>query len=74
VDLVGVFRYADTYPESIGLILQAMRSAEGPDFSKLITHRFPGLQHAEEAFEVAGRTKDAEGQLVIKVVIENTVD
>lgn len=70
VDIVGVFRYANTYPESIEIVQQAAKSADGPDFSKLVTHRFSGLEGAPKAFEMAGKTKDADGKLVIKVVID----
>nr|POE65880.1 sorbitol dehydrogenase [Quercus suber] len=70
VDIVGVFRYADTYPESIAIVQQAMRSNDGPDFAKLVTHRFQGLAQAGQAFEMAGRTKDDSGRLVLKVVID----
>lgn len=72
VDIVGVFRYADTYKESIDIVLQAMKSPHGPDFSKLITHRFTGLEEAVKAFEMAGKTKDAEGKLVLKVIIDSS--
>ncbi|KAK5136027.1 hypothetical protein LTR08_004281 [Meristemomyces frigidus] len=72
VDIVGVFRYANTYPESIEIVQQANKSAEGPDFSKLVTHRFRGLEEAPKAFEMAGKTKDADGKLVIKVVIDSS--
>ena len=72
VDIVGVFRYANTYPESIELVQQAAKSPEGPDFSKLVTHRFNGLEEASKAFEMAGKTKDSEGKLVIKVVIDSS--
>ena len=72
VDIVGVFRYANTYPESIELVQKASKSAAGPDFSKLVTHRFSGLEEAPKAFEMAGKTKDADGKLVIKVVIDSS--
>lgn len=72
VDIVGVFRYADTYQESIDIVLQAQKSSDGPDFSKLVTHRFSGLQDAVKAFEMAGKTKDTEGKLVIKVIIDSS--
>lgn len=71
VDIVGVFRYANTYQESIELVQQAARSTEGPDFRKLVTHRYAGLSEAPKAFEMAGKTKDAEGKLVLKVVIDS---
>ncbi|TKA82709.1 hypothetical protein B0A55_01257 [Friedmanniomyces simplex] len=72
VDIVGVFRYANTYPESIEIVQLAARSPEGPDFAKLVTHRFCGLEEAGKAFEMAGQTKDGEGNLVIKVVIDSS--
>jgi L-iditol 2-dehydrogenase len=67
VDLVGVFRYANTYPEGISLA----SSPSCPDLSKLVTHKFKGLESAEQAFGMAGRTKDDKGDLVLKVVIAN---
>jgi len=73
VDIVGVFRYANTYPDSIAIVQQALKSSDGPDFSKLVTHRFVGLDQAPKAFEMASKTKDAEGKLVIKVVIDSSV-
>ncbi|KAK5732980.1 hypothetical protein LTR17_010113 [Elasticomyces elasticus] len=72
VDIVGVFRYANTYPESIEIVQQAARSSEGPDFSKLVTHRYSNLQEASKAFDMAGKTKDADGKLVLKVVIDSS--
>ncbi|KAK4506886.1 hypothetical protein PRZ48_000619 [Zasmidium cellare] len=74
VDIVGVFRYANTYQESIDIVLQAQKSSEGPDFSKLITHRFAGFEDAVKAFEMASKTKDADGKLVLKVVIDSSED
>ena len=70
VDIVGVFRYANTYAESIELVQQAAKS--GPDLTKLVTHRFKGLGDALKAFEMAGKTKDEDGKLVLKVVIDSS--
>jgi L-iditol 2-dehydrogenase len=70
VDIVGVFRYANTYPESIEIVQQAMK--EGIDLTKLVTHRFKGLADASKAFDMAGRTKDDDGKLVLKVVIDSS--
>ncbi|KAK5174938.1 uncharacterized protein LTR77_000074 [Saxophila tyrrhenica] len=69
VDIVGVFRYANTYPESIEIVQQAAKA--GIDLTKLVTHRYTGLTAAPEAFQMAGRTKDADGKLVLKVVIDS---
>ena len=70
VDIVGVFRYANTYAESIELVQQSMKS--GADLTKLVTHRFKGLEDAPKAFDMAGKTKDEDGKLVIKVVIDSS--
>lgn len=74
VDIVGVFRYANTYAESIEIVQAGMKSPDGPDFSKLVTHRYQGLGSASKAFEMAGKTKDEEGKLVLKVVIDSLGD
>ncbi|GAB7355708.1 hypothetical protein MBLNU459_g6407t1 [Dothideomycetes sp. NU459] len=68
VDLVGVFRYANTYPEGIEVAMS--KSPDAPDLSKLVTHKFKGLASAVDAFQMAGKTKDDQGKLVLKVVIE----
>jgi L-iditol 2-dehydrogenase len=36
----------------------------------MVTHKFKGLGEARKAFELASRTIDDEGKLVLKVVIE----
>ncbi|PSN61261.1 sorbitol dehydrogenase-like protein [Corynespora cassiicola Philippines] len=68
VDIVGVFRYANTYPTGVEIVSKT--GPDYPDFSKLVTHRFKGLESQVEAFEMAGKTKDDNGNLVIKVVLE----
>jgi L-iditol 2-dehydrogenase len=74
VDIVGVFRYANTYAESIEIVQANQKSSDGPDFSKLVTHRFKGLEDVVEAFEMAGKTKDVDGKLVLKIVIDSLGD
>ncbi|CAG8960086.1 hypothetical protein HYFRA_00010564 [Hymenoscyphus fraxineus] len=68
VDLVGVFRYADTYKEAIELVSSGNPLL--PDLSKLITQRFKGFGEIPSAFAMAGRVKDDEGNLVLKVLID----
>ncbi len=68
VDLVGVFRYANTYPAAIEML--SNKPAGLPDLQTLVTHRFKGLDHVKDAFEMAGKIKDGEGKLVIKVVVD----
>ncbi|KAI0391692.1 alcohol dehydrogenase GroES-like domain-containing protein [Xylariaceae sp. FL0594] len=82
VDLVGVFRYANTYPVAIELLLSTLsqnddesggaRRGRLPDISKLVTHRFRGLDSVPAAFDMAGRVKDDEGNLVIKVMVDTS--
>ncbi len=68
VDIVGVFRYANTYGEGIEIV--SRQDANMPDFSKLITHRYKGLTGIAKAFDTACRTKDEAGNLVLKVMVE----
>ncbi|KIW06489.1 uncharacterized protein PV09_02925 [Verruconis gallopava] len=74
VDIIGVFRYANTYPTGIELLRNAERMREGgegvPRFEKMVTHRFKGFERIEEAFKMAGKTTDENGKLVLKVVVE----
>ena len=77
IDILGIFRYANTYATGIRLLCareQAVRTGGGasilPSLDEMVTHRFKGLESAHRAFELASRTVDAEGRLVLKVVIE----
>lgn len=42
-----------------------------PNIKKLITHSFEGLEKSLEAFAMAAKSSDDDGNLVIKVVLEN---
>ena len=66
VDIIGIFRYANTYPTGIKIISAGVL----PSLDNMITHRFKGLAAAKEAFEHAGKTVDKEGKLVLKVLVE----
>ncbi|PQE24317.1 alcohol dehydrogenase -like domain-containing protein [Rutstroemia sp. NJR-2017a BVV2] len=71
VDILGVFRYANTYATGIRMLSASALGKGGlPSLDAMVTHRFKGLGVAKEAFELAGRTMDDEGKLVLKVVIE----
>jgi L-iditol 2-dehydrogenase len=70
IDLVGVFRYANTYEEAIELVSSGNPLL--PDLSKLVTQRFSGFDGIPGAFSMAGRVKDDEGNLVLKVVVDTT--
>lgn len=65
VDLVGVFRYANTYPASLALLSSG--ALDGVE--KMITHRFP-LSESKRAFEVMKKGVDEQGRLVVKVCID----
>lgn len=74
IDLVGVFRYANAYPAAIEMLSLSPATSgpggsSGPDFSKLVTHRVEGLRNVELAFNMAGKTKDEKGELVLKVMV-----
>ncbi|PVH81988.1 GroES-like protein [Cadophora sp. DSE1049] len=69
VDILGIFRYANTYQTGIRL-LAGKGAMKLPSLDGMVTHKFKGLAEAKKAFELAGRTVDDEGNLVIKVVIE----
>lgn len=68
VDLVGSFRYANTYRTGIEILSKS--GQDYPQFVKMITQRFNGFESLDSAFQMAGKTKDENGNLVIKVVVE----
>ncbi|KAI1391839.1 GroES-like protein [Hypoxylon trugodes] len=68
VDLVGVFRYANTYRTAIELLASGNQLL--PDVRKLVTHRFQGLNNIPPAFDTAAKVKDEKGDLVIKVMVD----
>ncbi|CZT47375.1 probable sorbitol dehydrogenase [Rhynchosporium secalis] len=70
IDLVGVFRYANTYAEAIKLV--SSHNPLLPDLSKLVTQTFSGFDRIPDAFAMAGRVKDDEDNLVLKVVVDTT--
>ncbi|RDW77238.1 GroES-like protein [Coleophoma cylindrospora] len=69
VDILGIFRYANAYPTGIRL-LGGKGAMKLPDLNDMVTHRVQGLANAQTAFELAGRTIDDEGRLILKVVVE----
>lgn len=66
VDLIGVFRYCNTYPAALALL----GSGQLGDVGKMITQRYP-LSEAITAFEDLKRGKDKDGKTVIKVMVGN---
>ncbi|KAI1488207.1 sorbitol dehydrogenase [Biscogniauxia mediterranea] len=74
VDILGIFRYANTYSTGIRLLSTHGHGGAGyalPNLDDMVTHRFKGLDAAKHAFELASRTVDDDGNVVLKVVIEN---
>ncbi|KAF2790008.1 GroES-like protein [Melanomma pulvis-pyrius CBS 109.77] len=67
IDIIGIFRYANTYATGIKILSSGIL----PSLDNMVTHRFKGLGAAKEAFELAGKTVDKDGKLVLKVVIES---
>ncbi|EWG42282.1 L-iditol 2-dehydrogenase [Fusarium verticillioides 7600] len=73
IDILGVFRYSNTYPTGIRLLCSQAANPSScslPSLDDMVTHRFKGLDQAQRAFELATRTSDDEGKLVLKIVIE----
>ena len=73
IDILGIFRYANTYATGIRMLSAQSLGGVGfilPSLDDMVTHRFKGLGAAKGAFELASRTVDDEGNLVLKVVIE----
>jgi len=48
IDLKGVFRYSNTYPEAISVVSSSNPLL--PDLEKLVTQRFKGFERITEAF------------------------
>jgi L-iditol 2-dehydrogenase len=64
VDIIGVFRYANTYPEA----LELLGSGKLVGVERMVTQRFP-LEEAGKAFELLMQGKDKSGGLVVKVMV-----
>lgn len=70
VDIVGTYRYANTYPNAISLV--ASKHPLLPDLERLVTHHFHGLERAPAAFKMAANASDEQGKLILKVVIRTS--
>jgi len=64
VDILGCFRYANTYPTALALLA----SGALHNVDKLITHRF-ALRDAAKAFDLLAKGKDEHGKMALKVMI-----
>lgn len=66
VDVLGSFRYADTYPEALALL--AREGFVRARIGRLVSHRF-ALGEGRRAFELLARGRDERGGMVLKVVV-----
>ncbi|KAI5475916.1 GroES-like protein [Pseudohyphozyma bogoriensis] len=64
VDLLGVFRYANTYPDA----LELFGSGKLPNVAKLVTHRVP-LDKVNDAFEALLKGKGEDGKMIMKLMV-----
>lgn len=64
VDILGVFRYANTYP----LAMEMLQRGELKGIEKVISHRYT-LEEAGEAFETLARGRGRDGRGVTKVFV-----
>ncbi|KZT01057.1 GroES-like protein [Laetiporus sulphureus 93-53] len=64
VDILGSFRYANTYPTALALLA----SGKLPNIERIISHRFP-LEEAARAFDLMAKGRDENGRMVMKVVV-----
>ncbi|KAH8087164.1 GroES-like protein [Cristinia sonorae] len=64
VDILGSFRYANTYPAALSLLGSGKLDA----IESIITHRFP-LEKTAQAFDMLAKGRDENGRMVIKVMV-----
>ena len=65
VDVLGTFRYANTYPSALAMLTAGV--LRGVD--DLVTHRFP-LDRVQDAFQLIMDGVDDKGNIVLKVIVE----
>ncbi|KAI5815653.1 chaperonin 10-like protein [Pyronema omphalodes] len=70
VDILGGFRYANTYQ----LAVELLASGKLQNIERLVTHSFKGMERIEAAFRIAAQKMDEDGQLIVKVEIEMRSD
>lgn len=73
VDIIPTWRYANCYSKALEIVSDTKRAGSKlPQLSSIITHRFQGFEEVPKALQTACMAKDPEGQMVIKVVVENS--
>ena len=69
IDIVSVWAYANCYPRAIEIMEGVRRHKISLDLTKLITHRFAGIESIPAAYETASKTRDESTNLIIKAVV-----
>lgn len=69
INVVSVWRYVNCYPRAIEIMEAVRTQSLKPDLTKLITHRFAGLDSIPSAYDTASKTRDSQSNLVIKTVV-----
>lgn len=65
IDLVGVFRYVNTWPDALRLLA----SSTMEDIEKvMVTHKYP-LQETTDAFQVISSASCHSEEMVLKVMV-----
>ncbi|KAL1891080.1 hypothetical protein Sste5346_007905 [Sporothrix stenoceras] len=75
INLTSTWRYASDYERAIEIAAGSITGSplDGtklPDVSLMITHRFKGLDSVQDALEMARKTRDDKGALVVKTVVD----
>ncbi|EPE08050.1 sorbitol dehydrogenase [Ophiostoma piceae UAMH 11346] len=75
INLVSTWRYSSDYERAIEIAEASVTGSELdgtklPDVSLMITHRFKGLDSVQDALEMARKTRDDKGTLVVKTVVD----
>ena len=75
INLTSTWRYANDYPRAIEVASASVTGTSMggntlPNVSQMITHRFRGLDCVPQALDTAGKTRDNEGRLVVKTLVE----
>ena len=69
INVVSVCHYANCYPRAMEIMNAVKFEGLQPDVTKVLTHRFSGLDSIPDAYEAACKTRDAESQLIIKAAV-----
>jgi L-iditol 2-dehydrogenase len=73
IDLIPTWRYAGCYPQAMELMEACRKSSTMSSLTKLITHRFDGIESVPAALRTACLSMDSELNMVVKVAVTNGV-